>query len=211
MLHETLIWFKHAAFLYMGSVKIYFDPWEIDDAYGKADIILVTHAHYDHFSPETITALSTDKTIVISPPDVGNKILGIRANVFIKPKQTIKIDTLTIQGVHAYNIDKAFHPKENAWLGYIVSIDGKRIYHAGDTDHVEEMKDIKADIALLPIGGTYTMNVKEAVEAAKDIGPKLAIPMHYGYVVGREQDGKDFAGALGEKAEVLIPKIPFKR
>lgn len=211
MLHENLTWFKHASFLYAGSVKIYFDPWEIDDSYGKADIILVSHAHYDHFSPETIEILSTPETLVVAPHDVAQKLQNIKTKP-LRPGETFDIAGAIIQGVPAYNVNKPFHVKENNWLGYVVSVDEKRFYHAGDTDYIKEMKDIKTDIALLPIGGIYTMNVNEAVGAAQDIGARLSIPMHYGFIVGKEQDGKDFVAGLAEgKAEILVPRIPFER
>lgn len=209
MLHENLIWFKHASFLYDGSKKIYFDPWEIDDAKGKADYILITHAHYDHFSPETIGVLSSPETVVVAPQDVAEKITGeVKA---LSPGETLDLDGISIRGVAAYNTDKSFHPKEAGWLGYVVTIDNKKIYHAGDTDRIDEMNNIETDIALLPIGGTYTMNVEEAVKAAQTINPDLAIPMHFGYIAGSQKNGKEFTEAVGEKAEMLIPEIPFER
>lgn len=216
MIHQNLIWFKHASFLYNGSKKIYFDPWEIypehgegvDDSRGKADIILVTHDHYDHFSPETIEVLRGPDTIIVGPHDVAAKLSGsVKA---LSPSETADIRGVSVEGVRAYNVTKSFHPKENNWLGYVVSIDGIKIYHAGDTDHIDEMKMVETDIALLPVGGTYTMDVQEAIEAARVINPRLSIPMHYGYIVGSKKDGEEFVEGLGAKAEVMRPGIPFE-
>lgn len=209
MFHKNLIWFKHASFLWNGSKKIYFDPWVIDDSSGKADLILVTHPHYDHFDPETINRLRGESTVIITSHDCVQKLNG---NIkTLMPGENIRIGNIEIEAVPSYNIDKSFHPKENNWLGYVVSADGIKIYHAGDTDRIPEMKNIAADLVLFPVGGTYTMNWEEAVAAAKDINLKLAIPMHYGYIVGSQDDGRNFAKKLGKRAEVLIPRVPFEK
>lgn len=209
MFHQNLIWFKHASFLWDGSQKIYFDPWELDDSHGKADVILVSHDHYDHCDPDSVMKLQKDNTVIIASEDCIQKFQGDVKTLL--PGEKIRVGAVEVEAVRAYNIDKAFHPKEKNWLGYIVSVDGVRLYHAGDTDHIPEIKEVSTDVALLPVGGTYTMNVEEAVAAAKDIRPKFAIPMHYGYIVGSQKDGRDFAGKLGRKAEVMIPLVPFER
>lgn len=209
MIYEQLIWFKHASFLWDGSKKIYFDPWEIDGLSGKADLILVTHSHYDHCDSETIDRLRRENTIIIASHDCSQKLNGnIKTLV---PGKKIKIGGVEIESVPSYNIDKPFHPKENNWLGYVVSVDGIKIYHAGDTDRIPEMKNIATDLALLPVGGTYTMNWEEAAKAVRDIDLKLAIPMHYGYIIGAQKDGRNFVEKLGKKAEALIPIIPFEK
>ncbi len=209
MVHDKLVWFKHASFLWDGSQKIYFDPWELDDSHGKADVILISHDHYDHCDPETVARLQHEDTVVIAP---GDSAARFRGNVkTLLPGEKITVGAVEVEAVRAYNIDKNFHPKDNNWVGYVVSVDGIKLYHAGDTDHIPEMKEIATDAALLPVGGTYTMNVEEAVKAAKDIKLKIAIPMHYGTIVGSQKDGRDFAEKLGKKAEVLIPLIPFEK
>ena len=183
-----ITWLGHAGFMLEGVKRVYIDPYQIKTGLPPADIVLVTHSHFDHFSQNDIKRILGDSTVIVAPSDC--KMSGNVRNV--KPGDTIEIGGVRIEAVPAYNIGKRFHPKESGWVGYVVEMDGVRVYHAGDTDLIPEMKSINADIALLPIGGTYTMNVSEAIEAAKTIKPKLAIPMHFGSIVGSTSDAINF-------------------
>jgi|UniRef100_A0A7C4U976 L-ascorbate metabolism protein UlaG (beta-lactamase superfamily) len=193
-------WLGHDTFLYDGKVKIYFDPYQLMITEPKADIILTTHPHFDHFSKDDIMKIKKDKTNIVATPDSEN--LG--NTIYMKPYETKEILGFKIQSVPAYNTNKEFHPKKNNWLGYIIEIEGLKIYHAGDTDNIPEMKDYKCDIALLPVSGTYVMTSDEAVDAAIKINPKLAIPMHFGAIVGSKKDAENFKKKLEGKIEVII-------
>ena len=183
-----ITWLGHAGFMLEGVKRVYIDPYQIKTGLPPADIVLVTHSHFDHFSQNDIKRILDDSTVIVAPSDC--KMSGNVRNV--KPGDTIEIGGVRIEAVPAYNIGKRFHPKGSGWVGYVVEMDGVRVYHAGDTDLIPEMKSINADVALLPIGGTYTMNVSEAIEAAKTIKPKLAIPMHFGSIVGSTSDAINF-------------------
>ena len=200
-------WLGHATFKFTGSsVTVYSDPFNLTDRSGgaTADIILVTHPHYDHLSPEDIARLRSTGTVVLAPddPECRAKLSG---NVrFMKPGDTTTVHGVLVRAVPAYNIGKNFHPKDKRWIGYIITIDAVRIYIAGDTDRIPEMKTFTADIALLPVGGTYTMSAVETAEAAQDINPKLAIPMHYGSVVGATKDAEKFRQQLSGTVRVIV-------
>lgn len=183
-----ITWLGHAGFMLEGVKRIYIDPYQIKTGLPPADIVLVTHSHFDHFSQNDIKRILGDSTVIVAPSDCKMSV-NVRN---VKPGDTIEIGGVKIEAVPAYNIGKRFHPKESGWVGYVVEMDGVRVYHAGDTDLIPEMKSINADVALLPIGGTYTMNVSEAIEAAKTIKPKLAIPMHFGSIVGSTSDAINF-------------------
>ena len=198
---KKIVWLGHDGFRIDGDKVVYFDPYQISPG-TKADLILVTHEHFDHCSPGDIAKIQKPETVIVTEKDSAKKLEG---NVkVVKPGQTFDVDEIKIEAVPAYNTDKTFHPKENGWLGFIVEIEGVRIYHAGDTDFIPEMNKFEVDIALLPVSGTYVMTAVEAIEAALAIGPKLAIPMHYGAIVGGDQDAKDFKVALEGKVEVLV-------
>jgi L-ascorbate metabolism protein UlaG (beta-lactamase superfamily) len=169
---------------------IYIDPFQVHEK-DHGDLILITHAHYDHFSPEDIKRLSGESTMMIATPDViGQVAIGRRQA--IKAGNQIDMAGIKIKAVAAYNKDKPFHPKSSEWVGYILEMNGTRIYHAGDTDFIPEMKDVAADIAFLPVSGTYVMNPEEACAAAKKIMPKVVIPMHYGKIIGTKADAEKF-------------------
>jgi len=205
---ESIIWLGHDGFLIkLEKASICIDPYKVKvkDSYPPADIILITHEHGDHMSPDDIAKFAGEKTVIIAAKDAAEKLKGAKA---LLPGEKIKIGDVDIEAVPAYNTNKKFHTKESMKNGYIVTIDGVRIYHAGDTDFIPEMKDIKCDIALLPVSGKYVMTAEEAVEAAKAIKPKIAIPMHYGSgVVGTVEDAKKFSDGLkGTGIEVVIKK-----
>jgi L-ascorbate metabolism protein UlaG (beta-lactamase superfamily) len=187
---ENIKWFGHASFSFTdaNANKVYYvDPFDLKASeLEKADLIFITHAHYDHFSPVDLEKILKDDTIIIAPPDILGKIDRDEAlKQAVEPYKSYEIKGFKFQTVPAYNThpDKLnFHPKANSWVGYVFELNGKKIYHAGDTDFVEEMKGLKnlnLDVAMLPIGGKFTMEVEEAVKAADAISAKITIPMHY--------------------------------
>ncbi len=200
---ENIIWLGHASFKIINEKVVYIDPWKIKEKErGLAELILITHEHYDHCSPEDIAKLCKSDTQVVAPGDCVSKISG--QATAIKPGDILTIKGITLEAVPAYNLKKPYHPKANGWVGYIITIGKERIYHAGDTDLIPEMERIKADIALLPCGGTYTMDAIEAAQAANKIKPKLAIPMHYGSIIGTEKDVQRFKeNVRGVEVQVL--------
>ena len=200
---KNIAWLGHAGFLIKGEGKaIVIDPFQVKQC-DPADIILVTHEHYDHCSPEDIQKIRKDSTVIVTEADSAKKLSGdVRV---VRPGDSLTISGISIEAVASYNTNKQFHPKQNGWLGFIVTVDGVRIYHAGDTDLIPEMGSLKADIALLPVSGTYVMTAEEAVEAARVIKPKLVIPMHYGAIVGSADDARRFRDALAGVCEVLLP------
>jgi L-ascorbate metabolism protein UlaG (beta-lactamase superfamily) len=198
---KKITWLGHDGFRIDGSRTVYFDPFQIASAQ-KADIILVTHEHYDHCSPDDIGRIQQDDTIIVTEKDSAKKLSGdVRV---VAPGGVGKVEAVTITAVPAYNIGKQFHPQEKGWLGFVIEMDGVRIYHAGDTDFIPEMKELQVDIALLPVSGTYVMTAGEAIEAARAIGPRVAIPMHYGAIVGGADDAETFRQALSGEIEVVV-------
>ena len=182
-------WLGHAGFKIKKKKVIYIDPYQIDDI-EPADLILITHDHYDHCSPDDIKKIIKEDTIIIGPKEAVSKLTG--NTIAVKPGDRKEVDDIIIDAVPAYNIRKKFHPKNKKYVGYVININGKKIYHAGDTDLIPEMEKLAVDIALLPVGGEYTMNAEEAALAANKIKPKIAVPMHYGTIVGSEEDAEEF-------------------
>ncbi|HOE18343.1 MAG TPA: MBL fold metallo-hydrolase [Syntrophorhabdaceae bacterium] len=197
-------WLGHDTFRIQGEKVIYTDPFKIKNK-DTADIILITHGHSDHCSEKDIKAIQGDNTVIVTPPSCTK---GLAGNVkVVKRGDVINVGGIAIEVVPAYNMDKKFHPKEADGVGYIFTVKGQRIYFAGDTDHIPEMKGFRnVNIALLPVSGKYVMTAEEAVRAALDIKPDIAVPMHYGSIVGTESDAKGFAGGLKGKIEVIIMK-----
>ncbi len=189
---------------------IYFDPFKINKNYKDAGIIFITHDHYDHYSEEDIDKVIKEDTIIIVPEGLKAKLLGKgikKENIItVKPEEKKEIKGIKFETIPAYNINKAFHPKENGWVGYIIEIDGISYYIAGDTDITKENKNVKCDIAFVPVGGTYTMDYKEAASLINEIKPKIAIPIHYGSIVGTKEDGIKFSKLVNHeiKTEILI-------
>jgi len=198
---ENIKWLGHAGFKITGEKIVYIDPFKINET-EPADIIICTHEHFDHLSPEDIKKIQAEKTVIVVTPDCASKVSG---NVkTISPGKTLSIDGIKIEAVPAYNSNKNFHPKENNWIGVIITINGKRIYHSGDTDNIPEMSSLKnIDIAMLPVSGTYVMAAEEAADAANRIMPKIAVPMHYGSIVGTKEDAEKFRRLCKCRAEIL--------
>jgi L-ascorbate metabolism protein UlaG (beta-lactamase superfamily) len=198
---KKIQWLGHDGFRIDAEKTIYFDPYEITGG-PKADLIFISHEHFDHCSPEDVARIQGSDTVIITEKDSAKKLTGdVR---ILKPGETLTLDDIKVQAVPSYNTDKAFHPKANNWLGFVVEVEGVKVYHAGDCDFIPEMKDLEVDIAFLPVSGTYVMTAEQAVEAALAINPKLAIPMHYGAIVGDEQDAVKFKKALEGKIEVVV-------
>ena len=191
---------------------IYFDPFKLDNKFNQdADYIFVTHSHYDHFSPEDILEIKKEQTKIVVPKDLkreAEKLGFSKENILlVVPNENYNINQINIETVPAYNINKDFHKKKYNWVGYIITVDDTRIYVAGDTDNTEEAQNVKCDIAFVPIGGTYTMTYNEAAELIRIIKPTIAVPIHYGKIVGSEEDAMDFKEMLKNediKVEILI-------
>lgn len=186
---------------------IYFDPFNIDSDV-KGDYIFITHPHYDHYSPEDITKIKKDTTKIVAPLELKSNLieLGFTKDniILVEPNKDYIVDTIEFSTIPAYNIIKPFHRKKSNWVGYIINVDNKKIYVAGDTDNIEEARKVICDIACVPIGGTYTMNYKEAANLIKEIKPSLAIPTHYKTVVGTTKDAYKFKELLSGIVEVNI-------
>lgn len=200
----TLKWLGHASFrISDANTVIYIDPWKLKDSPHDANIVLVSHSHQDHYSPDDIAKVSGTETKLVGSTDV---IAQERAGQAIVPGMTLVLGGVRVIGVAAYNPSKQFHPKAKQWVGFVIEVGSKRIYYAGDTDLTDEMKALKdIDVALLPVGGKYTMNAEEAAGAARDIKPKLAVPYHYGDIIGSEMDAEKFKQDAACEVKVLKP------
>lgn len=204
-----LEWLGHAAFkIKFKELEIYIDPYQLTK-HDKADIILITHSHYDHCSQQDIEKIVKDGTIIVATPDSQSNLARIKQKItieLIEPDKELAIKGIKIKTIEAYNNNKKFHAKSEGWVGYIIQLDDTVIYHAGDTDLIKEMSNLTGYgkkgnyfIALLPIGGNFTMNAEEASEAASIIKPTIAIPMHYGTIIGSQADAEKFAKLCEEK------------
>ena len=211
---DRFTWYQQSAYLWRGDpLNVFIDPWGVTDEI-PADVVFLTHAHEDHFSEEDLKKVGRRETIFVAPRNVAQELSG---NVMpVAPGDAIEVAGIKVQAVPAYNVVESrleMHPRANNWVGYILTLGDTTYYHAGDTDHAPELDDVKADVAFLPIGGTYTMDVVEAAAFAKVLQPQLAVPMHYGFFpgVGKEADGELFRRAADPvKVEVLSPENPFK-
>jgi len=198
---KDIHWLGHDTFKIVGEKIIYTDPFRIKKK-DKADIILITHEHHDHCSPDDVRLIQGQDTVIVTTFDCAKNLTGKVKTV--KAGDKIMVEGIEIEAVPSYNTNKKFHPKTNGWVGYIFTVKGQRIYIAGDTDYIPEMKNFKVDIALLPVSGTYVMTAEEAIKAALDIKPKIAIPMHYGSIVGSKGDAERFSEGLKGKIEVVV-------
>lgn len=190
---------------------IYFDPYKIEDEKHDADIIFITHNHYDHMDNESINKIKNDNTIIVAPKTMEDIIRNIefKKYVFLNPNEEINIDNFNIKTIPAYNIEKTFHPRENNWLGYIVTYNDISYYIAGDTDKTIDNEKVKCDVAFIPIGGHFTMDVTESSELIRIINPKIVIPIHYGSIIGDPSDGKKLKELLSDTNIEVIEKLSF--
>ncbi len=200
----------HSSIRINKEVVIYIDPFKIDNNYNDADFVFITHDHYDHYSEEDINKVIKSNTFIIAPKDLLVKLLrkGFKQEkiITVEPEKSYEIEGIKFETISAYNINKMFHPKDNGWVGYIIEINNVRYYIAGDTDVTNESKQVLCDVAFVPVGGTYTMNAKEAAELVNYIKPKIAVPIHYGSIVGTKQDALDFLEQLNSntKGKILL-------
>ncbi len=209
---DGIHWLGHDTFRIEGSSIVYFDPWKLPRSAPPADVILVTHEHYDHFSVKDIEAVSHQGTVLVGPSSVTSALENVKglSLITIEAGQTVQAGAVTVTAFPAYNTDKfrspgePFHPRQAGGLGYVIDMDGRRIYHAGDTDRIPEMGAVYCDVAFLPIGGTYTMTVDEAAIACELIHASVAVPMHYGDIVGNRADAARFAEASRLPVTILV-------
>jgi len=199
-------WLGHDGFRISADQTVYIDPYEIEGG-PTADVILVTHPHFDHCSAADIAKVQGPDTIIVTEQEAAGQLTGdVR---IVAPGDDLVIGDIRIRALPAYNLDKDFHPQAKGWLGFNLELDGVRVYHAGDTDFIPEMEDIQTDIALLPVSGTYVMTAAEAVRAALAIDPQMAIPMHFGAIVGSASDADQFSADLAGKVDVtILEKVP---
>jgi len=205
---DRLRWLGHDSFLLEGAATIYFDPWHLAGDLPKADIVLVSHEHGDHCSPEDVAKVQGPDTVVLASQGAAPQLEGIVR--VVRPGDEVTIGEVTVRAVPAYNVDKfrapgrPFHPREALHNGYVVEVSGECLYFAGDTDHIPEMAEIQCDVALLPVSGTYVMTAEEAAEAAAVIDPRVAVPMHYGAgVVGTKTDAERFRDRCSIEVRIL--------
>lgn len=201
---QGLTWLGHDSFrIRAPEGVIYIDPWNVRTA-EPAELILITHEHHDHFSADDVQKLSKPDTTIVTIAAVAKQLKGdVRT---VKPGDTLTVKGIKIEAVPAYNPAKQFHPKAAGHVGYIVTVGGRRIYHAGDTDLIPEMAGFQTDVALLPVGGKYTMSATEAAQAANLMRPKLAVPMHWGGIIGTRADAEAFKKACQVPVEILEAK-----
>ena len=200
-MYEEVQVLTHSSIRIAGNQIIYFDPFHVEEETHDADIICVTHEHFDHYSPEDLAILVCPKSMKDS---LSNSGISEEFTELVAPGDELEINGVRIQAVPAYNIGKQFHPQQNQWVGYLVTMNEVTYYIAGDTDINEDVKKIQCDVAMIPVGGTYTMTAEEAAELAEMIHPKAAVPTHYGSVAGKAEDGQIFADMLKDKINVIL-------
>ena len=201
-----LHWLGHDSFRLDGPLVIYFDPWRLSGSLPTADLVLVSHEHDDHCSPDDIAKISGPDTVIVASASAAPRLPGARA---VRPGDQLGVGGIEIEAVRAYNVNKfrspgvPFHPREADHVGFVVTVDKVRLYFAGDTDHIPEMAEIDCEVALLPVSGTYVMTVEEAVEAANTIQPQVVVPMHFGAGIGTADDGQQFDTLYEGKVSIL--------
>lgn len=201
---EVLI---HSSIRFIGEKRIYFDPYQIRETYQDADYIFITHPHYDHLSLEDIKKVKKETTIIVSPIEtkqILKQLFEEKNMIGVKPKEEIILEGIQIKTVPAYNLEKPFHPREKGWVGYLITMEDTTYYIPGDIDAIPEAKEIVCDLAFLPVGGTYTMNAKEAAILANQMNCDKFIPIHYGSIVGKKEDAEEFKRLVKKKVEIQM-------
>jgi L-ascorbate metabolism protein UlaG (beta-lactamase superfamily) len=205
---SRLHWLGHDSFRLDGPPVIYFDPWKLKGRLPVADLVLVSHEHHDHCSPDDVKKVSGPDTVVVAAATAAKQLPGAQV---VRPGDHLSAAGVEIEAVRAYNVNKfrspgvPFHPRQAEHVGYVVTIDGVRIYFTGDTDHIPEMAEIECDVALLPVSGIYVMTAEEAAGAARTLGPQIVVPMHYGAGIGTANDGPRLAELYD--GEVVLLKV----
>lgn len=203
---KRLHWLGHDSFRFDGPPVVYFDPWKLHGRLPPADLVLISHDHFDHCSPQDVKKVSGPHTVVVAAAAAAAQLPAAKA---VRPGDRLTVAGVEIEAVPAYNVNKfrspgvPFHPKEAGHVGYVVTVEGVRLYFAGDTDVIPEMGQMNCDVALLPVSGTYVMTVEEAVEAARTLQPKIVVPMHYGAGIGTPDDGRRFAALYAGRSVIL--------
>lgn len=198
----------HSCIKIKENTVIYFDPFKINKSYHDADLIFITHSHYDHFSEADIEKVKNTNTKIIITSDLIERTLNLGFNkdniIIVEPNQSYISEGIEFDTIPAYNTNKAFHPKSNNWVGYIITLNNIKYYIAGDTDITEENMNLHCDVAFVPVGGTYTMNYEEASKLINIIKPQIAIPIHYGSIVGTRDDGYNFVKLLDSSIKGVL-------
>jgi L-ascorbate metabolism protein UlaG (beta-lactamase superfamily) len=209
---DDIHWLGHDTFRMDGSVTVYIDPWKLPAGQPPAGLILVTHEHFDHLSLPDVETIAGPDTVLVGPAPVTAQVTGI-ATVTLAPGESTEVRGVQVLAVPAYNLDKfrapghPYHPREAGGVGYVVALDGVRYYHAGDTDAVPEMADVQCEVALLPVGGKFTMTAEEAAGACELIDAAAAVPMHYGEVIGDVHDAERFR----DHCRLPVTILPLER
>lgn len=206
---DGIFWLGQSAFRIEAAGKVlYIDPYNLEGSPPKADLILITHAHFDHCSNEDVKKIVKKDSVIAAAESCEGKL--DQESRSLRPGDSFVEMGFAVRALRAYNIDRNYHPRSNGWLGFVVTLPDRRtLYHAGDSDYIPEMRDLKnIDVAFLPVGGIYTMNAEEAAEAALAIAPKIAVPMHYGSVVGSASDAEKFVSLLKGKVKTAVMGLP---
>lgn len=199
--------FNQAAIKIESTKNIYFDPYQIKEEFHDDDYIFITHDHYDHYDEESIKNIMKSETMIVVPECLKERVSKLTTNYFlVSPNEKYNLADLSFETTFSYNIDKPFHPKEKGYVGYKIKLEDKHLYIMGDTDYLEENLHMTCDICFIPIGGTYTMDVQEAAAYINELKPELAIPIHYGSIVGDLSLSKQFIDLVNPdiKVEVYI-------
>jgi L-ascorbate metabolism protein UlaG (beta-lactamase superfamily) len=199
---DALHWLGHDAFRIDGPPVVYLDPFQLSPSSPPADLILITHAHFDHLSLEDVARIRVGATVIVGPREVAEKLPGA---MVVTPGQSLAVAGVKVRTVPAYNPAKRYHPRNAGYVGYLVTVNGVTYYHAGDTDEIPEMAGLEPDVAMLPVSGTYVMTAEEAAAAARAIRPKVVVPMHWGSIIGSDADAHALEKALeGSAIKVVI-------
>ena len=202
MLENIKVFTQNSVRLTVGDKRVYIDPFQMTEEPRDADLILLTHDHHDHFSRSDIRKVAKADTVFVAPQGMADQVPG--KTVAVTPGQSYQVEGVSIETVAAYNQSKPFHPQSARWVGYVVTVAGKRIYVAGDTDATPEARAVRCDVALVPVGGTYTMDAKQAAQLVNALRPEYAVPVHYGTIVGDKEDGERFAALVEPPVQVEL-------